>query len=280
MDCWVTGGLVGKGPLLHPLSPPTTGSIRQFIDGPIGGGAVALFSLAGANILHRTSDASAGQVVDHARAGHVATSAVRFMAAGTTPIDGLYVAWDDGVLEQRSPAGVWAACVLPTGFLPSFLETIGPQLVAASAAGAQLRTCQNDPTIAGSWSGPILVGNPGIPITAIRQSANKLAIFKADGSVWSLNADGSINDEFPGLRVPLDSANAQTAVSWQNALWFRIGPTFYTMSMPDMALTPIGPELRTFAAARPAGAAAPAPMTPEQRRQLAETSVAPGKPSA
>ena len=36
------------------------------------------------------------------------------------------------------------------------------------------------------------------------------------------------------------------------------------------AVTPIGPELRTFAAARPASAAPPSPMTAEQRRQLAE----------
>ena len=40
------------------------------------------------------------------------------------------------------------------------------------------------------------------------------------------------------------------------------------------AVTPIGPELRTFTAARPAGAATPSPMTAEQRRQLAEASVA------
>lgn len=242
MDCWVIGGLVGKGPLLHPLSPPTTGSIRQFLDGPVGGGQVALFSLAGANILHRTSDANAGQVVDHTRAGHTATSAVRFMAAGATPVDAMYVAWDDGVVEQRSAAGAWVTCALPAGFGASYLETIGPSIVAASGQPAVVRTAQNDPTIAGSWSGPIAVGNPDIPITAIRQSANKLAIFKSDGSIWSINADGSINDTYPGLRVPLDPTNAQTAVSWQNSLWFRIGPTFYTMSMPDMTIDPIGPE--------------------------------------
>src|SRR6476661_4145309 len=39
------------------------------------------------------------------------------------------------------------------------------------------------------------------------------------------------------------------------------------------AVTPIGPEVRTFQAARPAGAAPQSPMTAEQRRQLAEASV-------
>ena len=33
LDCWIVGGLFGKGPLLHPVSPPTSGPIRQMIDG-------------------------------------------------------------------------------------------------------------------------------------------------------------------------------------------------------------------------------------------------------
>ena len=40
------------------------------------------------------------------------------------------------------------------------------------------------------------------------------------------------------------------------------------------AVTPIGPELRTFAAAPRPGAAPPSPMSAEQRRQLADASVA------
>src|SRR3954451_11373837 len=40
------------------------------------------------------------------------------------------------------------------------------------------------------------------------------------------------------------------------------------------AVTPIGPELRTFAASRPASAGPPLPMTAEQRRQLVDASVA------
>jgi vancomycin aglycone glucosyltransferase len=41
-----------------------------------------------------------------------------------------------------------------------------------------------------------------------------------------------------------------------------------------LAVTPIGPELRTFTAAKPATSTPPAPLSPEQRRQLAEASVA------
>jgi vancomycin aglycone glucosyltransferase len=40
------------------------------------------------------------------------------------------------------------------------------------------------------------------------------------------------------------------------------------------AVTPIGPELRTFTASRPASAGPPLPMTAEQRRQLVDASVA------
>src|SRR5690349_21071774 len=39
-------------------------------------------------------------------------------------------------------------------------------------------------------------------------------------------------------------------------------------------VTPIGPEVRKFAAPRPAGTPPQSPPTPEQRRQMAEASVA------
>ena len=42
----------------------------------------------------------------------------------------------------------------------------------------------------------------------------------------------------------------------------------------DIAMTPIGPEVRKFAASRPAGSPPSSPPTPEQRRQMAEATVA------
>jgi hypothetical protein len=239
LDCWIIGGLFGKGPLLHPLVPPTTGPIRQFVEGLNAGRAPTLFSLAGANVLQRNDDTSAGQAVVYSRPGQIAQSAVRFQALGTTPIDAVYVAWDDGVLTQIGATNV--ACALPTGMHANYVEKIGRELWIADTAASVIRSTDNDPTVAGSWGGPIQIGDSSVPITCLRAAGGKLWILKANGDVFSVNADGSDNDWFPSQAEPLDPTNGRTAVSWLGSLWFRAGPTFYKMD-PTPVLTPVGPE--------------------------------------
>jgi hypothetical protein len=240
LDCWILGGLLGKGPLLHPLVPAVTpGAVRQFIDGLNAARALTLFALAGSYVLQSTADTSAGQTVAYSRVPQIAQSAVRFMSAGTTPVDAVYVAWDDGVLTQMGATNV--TCTLPAGMHANYVEKIGRELWIADAAAATIRSTTNDPTQAGSWGGPILVGDPSVPITCLRASGGKLWILKANGDVFSVNADGSDNDWFPSERVPQDVTNGRTAASWLGALWFRAGPTFYRMD-PSPSLQPIGPE--------------------------------------
>lgn len=240
LDCWIVGGMFGKGPLLHELMPPSTGPIRQFIDGLDATARTPhLFALAGPNIIQRNDDTNPGQAVAYTRAGHVAQSAVRFESLGTTPVDAIYVAWEDGTLTQMGATNV--ACVLPTGMSANYVEKIGRELWIADAAHSTIRSTTNDPTVAGSWSGPIQVGDPTVPITCLRAAGGKLWILKANGDVFSVNADGSDNDWFPSQAEPVDPSNGRTAVSWLGNLWFRAGPTFYRMD-PSPQLTPIGPE--------------------------------------
>jgi hypothetical protein len=241
LDCWVTGGLFGQGPLLHPIVPPSTGSVRRFVEALNASGQLAVFVLAGAYVLVRNDDTNTGQAVAINRAGHLATDAVRFKGAYAGAVDALYVAWDDGVLQERA-AGVTTACALPAGFLPNLLEIVGDELWAADSVNCILRKCTNDPKVAGSWSGPILVGNPSIPITAIRQTTNRLCIFKANGNVFTINGDGSDNDLFPGLQSTVDPDNCRTAAAWQGSLWFRTDRAFWRLDMQGGAvLTSEGP---------------------------------------
>ena len=156
-------------------------------------------------------------------------------------MDALYVAWSDGVLKEYTPSGA-TACVLPAGFLPNLLEIVGDELWAADSTNCIVRKCTNDPKVAGSWSGPILIGNPSIPITALRQTTNRLCIFKGDGDVFTINSDGSDNDMFPGLQSTVDPDNCRTAVAWQGSLWFRTDRAFWRLDMQGGAvLTAQGP---------------------------------------
>src|SRR5262252_4562809 len=243
LDCWIIGGLFGKGPLLHPTVPPTTGPIRQFIDAQRmdNRAVLGLYALAGPNILIRNDDTNAGQGLAYQRAGRIAQSAVRFESLGSTPVNALYVAWDDGMLTQLGSTAV--TCTLPSGANAHFVEKIGRELWIADATASVIRSCTNDPTLAGSWGGPIQVGDPSVPITCLRAAGGKLWILKADGDVFSVNADGSDNDWFPSIGVQNDPNNGLTAASWLGALWFRAGTTFYRMDTGAApTLTPIGPE--------------------------------------
>jgi hypothetical protein len=124
----VTGGLFGLGPASHQILPTTTGPIRFFVEALNASGILAVFILAGANVLERTDDSAAGQVVSRTRAGHIATDAARFTGAYSGAVDALYVAWDDGVLEEYS-GGAWRPCVLPAGFAPNFVCRRGRRAV-------------------------------------------------------------------------------------------------------------------------------------------------------
>jgi len=241
INCWVTGGLFGLGPASHQVVPPQTGSVRMFVEANNATSQLALFVLAGANVLERTDDSNAGQVVSRSRAGHIATDAVRFTGAYSGAVDALYVAWDDGVLEEYS-GGVWRPCVLPAGFLPNFLCRVGDELWAADGTACMIRKVTSDPKVAGSWSGPILIGTPSIKITALRQTTNRLVIFKADGDLFTVNGDGSDNDMYPGLQNTIDPTNGRTAAAWQGSLWFRAGRAFWRLeAQGGLTLSPEGP---------------------------------------
>ncbi len=240
INCQVVGNLFGKGPRTHTISPSSTGSVRDFVEG-LHGGVLTQFILAGRYALRRADDTSSGQAVSRDfGSGRIATSAVRFKGNYASPVDGVYVATDNGQLWQYDGAS-WNSATLPAGFTPSFLETIGDELWAGG--GNVARKCTGDPLLAGSWSGAFTIGEASSNLTAIRQVDNRLFFFKDDGGVYNINADGSDNDLFPGLRVTRDSSNARTVQAGLDSLWFRMGQSFYRLTAAGGAeLTPVGPE--------------------------------------
>ena len=245
MDVWVQGGLFGKGPLLHPIVPSTAagGGVVKLIDGfNTASLTLTQFILAGTKVYRRTDDTNGGQVVDTDLSGSgLVTDGVVFQGGFAGAGRSLYIATSGGFLHERTPAGTWTACTLPSGFRAERLEVVGTELWAADCVNSVVRNVKSDPKVAANWSGPIFVGDPSVKISAIRQTGNQLVIFKEDGSLFTLNSDGTTNDLFPGLTVPISPDNGLRASAWLDALWFRAGPAFYRLGMPGADLQPAGP---------------------------------------
>lgn len=234
INVWVHGGLIGRGPLSHKVSPTTSANVRRFAEA-----RGNLFLLAGPYVLRRVSDSDTGLVTERTRAGQSAIDAQRFQGGFAGATESLYVSWTDGVLEEWN-GSAWTNCALPASFFANFLEVVGDELWAADATRSQIRKVTSDPKVAANWSGLFQIGDASVPITAIRQINNQLLIFKSDGGIFTINSDGSDSDLFPGLTTSLDATNGMTAWAWLGALWFRVGQSFYRLA-GDMQLTPIGP---------------------------------------
>lgn len=250
INCWITGGLWGKGPASHRIDPvgrpPATTEAdihRMWAEGPGagGGGTTALYFISHGAVWRRDGDDNAQQLLMHTRAGFHPLDMARWTGAFSGALDSLYVSWSDGDLEEYN-GSVWTTANLPANFACNFLCVIGDELWAADAARSIVRKCTADPKIGTSWSGPILIGTPSVPITAIRQSSGQLAIFKADGRVFVVTAAGGDNDLFPGLSTTPSADNGRTAAAWLGSLWFRASRAFYQLDLAGTpTLSPKGP---------------------------------------
>ena len=241
MDVQVHGGLFGKGPRLHPtVASGSTGAVWQFIDAPNASGALVQFILSGTKVFRRVDDTDANQVLDRDFAPGQVPSAVVFQGGYAGATANLYVA-ANGPMWERTPSGTWTACTLPATFDVERLEVIAGELWAADCGRCVIRKVTADPKVAANWSGPIFVGDPSVRISQIKQNGNQLFIFKENGTIFSLNSDGSVNDLFPGLKsTPINFDNGFRVASWLNALWFTSGNSFYRMTA-DAQLEPTGP---------------------------------------
>jgi len=244
IDVWVSGGLFGKGPLIHPImpSPAPGGAVVRIIDGfNTASNTLTQFILSGTKAYRRQDDTTAGQIVDKDFTPATLQDAAIYQGGFSGAAKSLYVTLSTGALWERTPAGTWTQAALPSGFFANNLEVVGTELWAADGGNSVVRKVTADPKVAANWSGPYYIGDPSVAISAIRQTGQTLVIFKQDGTLYTLNSDGSVNDLFPGIASTPNASNGLRAQAWLNALWFNAGPTFYRLDMPGAQLTPVGP---------------------------------------
>jgi hypothetical protein len=243
-DVWVSGGLVGKGPLIHPImpSPAPGGAVSKILDGfNTGSLTKTQFVLSGTKVYRRSDDTNAGQVVDKDFSPLIPLDGVIYQGGFSGAGPSLYVCLNSGALWERTTAGTWTQCLLPSGFAITCLEVVGVELWAGYDSASVVRKVTSDPKVAANWSGPFFIGDPSSYITTIRQTGQNLVIFKQDGTLFTLNSDGSVNDLFPGIASTPSPDNGARAQAWMGAIWFRSGPAFYRLDMPGAQLTPMGP---------------------------------------
>jgi len=245
MDVTVSGGLIGKGPLLHPTSPTTAagGFCIKFIDGfNTASNTLTQFILAGSKVYRRADDTNGGQVVDRDfGAGNYVQDGVVFQGGFAGAARSLYVTVSNNTMWERTPTGTWTQCTMPSGFNPWRLEVVGTELWGADPNASVVRKVTSDPKVATNWSGPFFIGDPSAPITCLRQTGNVLVIFKQDGTLYTLNSDGTTNDLYPGLATTPSAENGARAQAWMGSLWFNVGPAFYRLDMPGANLEAMGP---------------------------------------
>lgn len=240
INAWHVGGLRGRGPFFDPITPTSTGEIRDFPEA-LHGGVLTQFILAGRFALRRTGDADADQVVSKDfGVGRQTQYAVRFMAAGGVPVDGLYVALDNQELWQYNGA-TWAQAETTATVQATAVAVVGDEFWRGWDNKVAKATA--DPMVAANYAAPITIGDASSLITCLQVVDNQLFIFKDNGRVYTVDASGNDVDLTPGLDTTREATNGRSAAAWLNAIWYRNGSSFFRIQSGDPAvISQVGPE--------------------------------------
>jgi hypothetical protein len=259
------GGLQIKGPLVHEVTPPSTGPVAWFLDAldnqvqappeppwvPFAPAPLATFAGAGRFVLKHSDDTPAGWTVstdfgqydtgeddgsgNPIMADDQAIKAVRFWPAGTGQEDSLWVTTKSGGLWKYD-GSAWSKSAQSAYSIAVLRDELW-----ISTGRNTVRKCTADPLIAANWDAEIIVGDQSQTITNLEALDNALYIFKENG-VFTINPDTSVNDKFPSFRQQPRPRNGVNAQPWLSRLWFGYGDSYYWLDNSG-ALIPTGPNL-------------------------------------
>jgi len=241
VDCSI-GGMPRLGPAFtaetFPGLPVTTKGVTQFVNTTVavpGPTADTVFALVDAYVYRRTAGAWALSK-DFSATGIFPAQAVEFTGATSA---GLWVA-GSGQLWFYNGVG-WTQAVLPGSMAAWNVAAVRGQLWIADKGGF-VSVCPStaDPLLAASWGGLIKVGDQRGVITYLAAVDDVMYVFKSDG-VYTVNADGSVNELFPELRAKQALTNGINATAFNDRLYFPYGDGYYALDAAG-TLEPVGPE--------------------------------------
>jgi hypothetical protein len=245
-----------KGPLFHPYETVAAGQpIRQFVRNRFNG-AFTIFAIAGTKLTVKTADGSPwttlatlgdstfNQMARYTHAGATGNALYRTYLTADANHNLMY--YEDtgdatGFHEMSTTEGPGPSGVAG-GRRPRWVaEGNGELYVYEDQDARRLLAPSNDPVTSASWSGTFVVGDKSYRSTGLIVDAGVPHFFK-ETSIYTLNADGSPNDLFPGFIQAASIENGKNARSWLRNLYFRFGDGFVKLK-PDGSMQGIGQEL-------------------------------------
>jgi hypothetical protein len=245
-----------KGPLFHPAETVAAGQpVTQFVRNRFNG-EFTVFAIAGTKFAVKTADGAAWTTLA-TLADSTFNQAARFTHSTATgnalyrtylTADSLHnlMYYEDtgdatgfyemGALEGPGPSGIagsrrprWVA------------EGNGELYVFEDQDAFRLLAPANNPVTSASWSGSFVIGDKSYRSTGLIVDQGVPHFFK-ETSIYTLNADGSTNDLFPGFLQAANENNGRNARSWLKNLYFRFGDGFVKFKQ-DGSMQGIGQEL-------------------------------------
>ncbi|MDE3073829.1 MAG: hypothetical protein KGJ86_00235 [Chloroflexota bacterium] len=252
VDC--SCGWAFKGPFFNINKPTNTGPVSGFVEAIGSDGKLHFMAICGQYVNQLNTDESWTTLKDLG-AGAVIHQVDRFRDQSTTPVDALYVGWQD---SSGAPQHFWqyigSANTWTQGPYPAFgFVRLREELWRYW--NTYLSKCSTDPMagtdngtgVGGNWAGAIDVGEGYGQTNWGCTTTNMLFIFTELG-VHSLDPTASPSldkDLFPGVTWSPKLSNGVNAQHWANAIWVPISGGFYRMTLGTFGreeIQLVGPE--------------------------------------
>jgi len=225
-----------KGLDLVTVAPPgSAGPVTGFAKHTVAG-VDRVVALSGTKLLVRTGDAAAGWQTAFTHGVNL-LKARRWTPAGGAA-GGLFIATESGPYIRYTGTAIVEA---PVAMAVNAQTLEVTDEVLWLGKGSKVRKVNADPTLIGSYTAEIQVGDDSASITNMTLAGDVLYIWKPNG-IYGLNGDGTSKDLFPGLQLARDANAGKGATVLGPSLYGNVGRGVLRIDGPTAQLESVGPD--------------------------------------